>query len=119
MTNILAEAINCNDGDQAARIIQDALGIESPAQNDANGTSPHLRCFSTMSASGVTTDVRSRRPDDAIDPHAHPVVATIQTLTSRLGKDRLAFLSSRHRRIPPRNQPELYTTPGLDQLLRK
>ena len=29
MTNILAEAINCNDGDQAARIIQDALGIES------------------------------------------------------------------------------------------
>ena len=29
MTNLLAEAINCNDGDQAARIIQDALGIES------------------------------------------------------------------------------------------
>jgi len=29
MTNLLAEPINCNDGDQAARIIQDALGIES------------------------------------------------------------------------------------------
>jgi hypothetical protein len=29
MTNRLQEAINCNDGDQAARIIQDALGIES------------------------------------------------------------------------------------------
>jgi len=29
MTNLLAEAINCNDGDRAARIIQDALGIES------------------------------------------------------------------------------------------
>jgi len=29
MSNILVEAINCNDGDQAARIIQDALGIES------------------------------------------------------------------------------------------
>jgi len=29
MTNLLAEAINCNDGDQAARIIQDALGIET------------------------------------------------------------------------------------------
>lgn len=28
MTNRLQEAINCNDGDQAARIIQDALGIE-------------------------------------------------------------------------------------------
>jgi hypothetical protein len=28
-TNLLAEAINCNDGDQAARIIQLALGIES------------------------------------------------------------------------------------------
>ena len=29
MTNRLQEAINCNDGDQAASIIQDALGIES------------------------------------------------------------------------------------------
>jgi len=29
MTNRLQEAITCNDGDQAARIIQDALGIES------------------------------------------------------------------------------------------
>jgi uncharacterized protein HemY len=29
MTNLLARAINCNDGDQAARIIQDALGIDS------------------------------------------------------------------------------------------
>jgi len=29
MTTRLQEAINCNDGDQAARIIQDALGIES------------------------------------------------------------------------------------------
>ncbi len=29
MTNRLQEAINCNGGDQAAKIIQDALGIES------------------------------------------------------------------------------------------
>jgi len=29
MTNRLREAIDCNDGDQAAKIIQDALGIES------------------------------------------------------------------------------------------
>ena len=29
MSNILEEAINCNDGDRAAKIIQDALGIES------------------------------------------------------------------------------------------
>jgi hypothetical protein len=29
MTNLLEQAINCNDGDRAARIIQDALGIES------------------------------------------------------------------------------------------
>jgi hypothetical protein len=29
MTNRLQQAINCNDGDQAPRIIQDALGIES------------------------------------------------------------------------------------------
>jgi hypothetical protein len=29
MTNGLQEAINCNDGDQAARLIQDALGIQS------------------------------------------------------------------------------------------
>jgi hypothetical protein len=29
MTNLLAQAINCDDADRAARIIQDALGIES------------------------------------------------------------------------------------------
>jgi hypothetical protein len=29
MTNLLAQAINCDDGDQAARLLQDALGIES------------------------------------------------------------------------------------------
>ena len=29
MTNLLQEAINCDDGDRAARIIQDTLGIET------------------------------------------------------------------------------------------
>ena len=29
MTNLLKQAINCDDSDRAARIIQDALGIES------------------------------------------------------------------------------------------
>ena len=29
MNNLLEEAINCSDGDRAAKIIQDALGIES------------------------------------------------------------------------------------------
>ena len=29
MTNLLEEAIDCSDGDRAAKIIQDALGIES------------------------------------------------------------------------------------------
>jgi len=29
MTNLLDQAINCDDGDRAARMIQDALGIES------------------------------------------------------------------------------------------
>ena len=29
MTNLLEQAINCDDGDRAAKIIQDALGIES------------------------------------------------------------------------------------------
>ena len=29
MTNLLEQAINCNDGDRAAKISQDALGIES------------------------------------------------------------------------------------------
>jgi uncharacterized protein HemY len=29
MTNLLEQAINCNDGDRAAKIIQDALGFES------------------------------------------------------------------------------------------
>ena len=29
MTNLIEQAINCNDGDLAAKIIRDALGIES------------------------------------------------------------------------------------------
>ena len=29
MTNLLQQAIDCDDGDRAAKIIQDALGIES------------------------------------------------------------------------------------------
>ena len=29
MTNLLEEAINSNDGDHAAKVIQEALGIES------------------------------------------------------------------------------------------
>ena len=29
MTNVLEQAINCEEGDQAAKIIQDALGIEN------------------------------------------------------------------------------------------
>ena len=29
MTNVLEQAINCDDGDRAAKIIQDALGIDS------------------------------------------------------------------------------------------
>jgi hypothetical protein len=29
MSNLLEQAINCDHGDRAARIIQDALGIES------------------------------------------------------------------------------------------
>jgi len=29
MTNVLEQAINCDDGDRAAKIIQDALGIKS------------------------------------------------------------------------------------------
>jgi hypothetical protein len=30
-TNLLKQAINCDDGDRAARIIMDALGIETVA----------------------------------------------------------------------------------------
>ena len=29
MSNLLEQVIDCNDGEQAAKIIQDALGIES------------------------------------------------------------------------------------------
>lgn len=29
MTNLLEQAINCDDGDRAAKIIRDALGIET------------------------------------------------------------------------------------------
>ena len=29
MTNLIEQAINCNDGDRASKIIRDALGIEN------------------------------------------------------------------------------------------
>ena len=29
MTNLIEQAINCDDGDRAAKIIRDALGIQS------------------------------------------------------------------------------------------
>jgi uncharacterized protein HemY len=29
MTNLIEQAINCNEGDRAAKMIRDALGIES------------------------------------------------------------------------------------------
>jgi uncharacterized protein HemY len=29
MSNLIEQAIDCNDGDRAAKIIQDALGIET------------------------------------------------------------------------------------------
>jgi hypothetical protein len=32
MTNLLQQAINCDDGDHAAKLIQDALGIESDTE---------------------------------------------------------------------------------------
>ena len=31
MTNLLEEAINCSDGERAAKMIQDALGVEDVA----------------------------------------------------------------------------------------
>jgi uncharacterized protein HemY len=38
MANLLEQAINCDDGDRAAKMIQDALGIES--DDVANYTFP-------------------------------------------------------------------------------
>jgi hypothetical protein len=36
MTNLLQQAINCDDGYRAARIIQEALGIESDGATTAS-----------------------------------------------------------------------------------
>ena len=33
MTNLLQQAINCDDADRAAKIIRDALGIDDDAVN--------------------------------------------------------------------------------------
>jgi hypothetical protein len=39
ITNLLEQAINCDDGDRAAKIIRDALGIET--DDVANYSVPH------------------------------------------------------------------------------
>jgi hypothetical protein len=49
MANLPEEAINCSDGDRAAKIIQDALGMESddfanycfPEKADTRAAHPH------------------------------------------------------------------------------
>jgi hypothetical protein len=56
----LEQAIDCNDGDQAARIIQDALGIEKKAT-----TSPATsfrRFGQPIVSSALASSASGRRP---------------------------------------------------------
>jgi hypothetical protein len=68
MTNLLAQAINCNDGDRTAEIIQDALGIESDdvvnyccpvaSRRPGPSRSPMPGCSARVSPSGIRLAVR-------------------------------------------------------------
>ena len=58
MTNLLEEAINSNDGDHAAKVIQEALGIES--DEVANYVFP--KTGRTIASSGLGSLVSGCKP---------------------------------------------------------
>ena len=78
MTNLLEQAINCNDGDHAAKIIQDALGIETRrrrqlrlsqdlADRPRAACSHHRRVVADRGAlSSLMPAAASRRPGPSI-----------------------------------------------------
>jgi len=59
MTNRLQEAIDCNDGDQAAKTIRDALGIES--DEVANYCLPKNVAYGSRAPASLATGCRPRR----------------------------------------------------------
>jgi hypothetical protein len=65
MTNLLERAINCDDADRAARIIQNALGIES----DDVEPDPKLdrQCFIVRDANGQALTSVCRQEKGALE----------------------------------------------------
>jgi hypothetical protein len=66
MNNVLERAIDCSDGDQAAKIIQDALGIES--DEVANYVFPQT--WPTIASSAPASSANGCRPRRASWPDA-------------------------------------------------
>jgi hypothetical protein len=64
MSNLLAEAINCDDADRAGKIIRDALGIES---DDVVGYC-FPREWPQTASSALATSGRGWRPKRATSP---------------------------------------------------
>jgi hypothetical protein len=86
MTNLLEQAINSNDGDHAAKIIQAALGIQS--DEVANYCSRKLG--RTTESSVHASSVNGCRPRPASWREAAPLPARL-VLTCRATRDSLPF----------------------------
>ena len=66
----LEQAINCSDGDQAAKIIQDALGIET--DDVAKYVFP--KTWPSTASSALASSASGCRPKRASWPDAHATV---------------------------------------------
>jgi hypothetical protein len=88
MTNQFQEAINCNDGDQAARLIQDALGIESDDVRPLRNVAQALRYRAAMhrKASAATRSLKAKRLRWSDRALSYPSKsATLAAATAKLG----------------------------------
>jgi hypothetical protein len=78
MTNILEQAINCDDSDRAAKIIQDALGIES--DEVANYRLPRWNASSVPASSATgSRPTRSSWPNNVADGRTSGFVRHLST----------------------------------------
>ena len=59
MTNLLGQAINCDDGDAAAKLMQDALGVEN--NNVVNYCFPKIWLLTESSAPISSAGCKRRR----------------------------------------------------------
>jgi hypothetical protein len=92
MTNLLEQAINCDDADRAAKMIQDARGIESdnvvnyclPKEWPRRGIWPRK----TSTRIDPTTEDAAARKDQTVRPSTGVEDGQFEVAVERRGRDR-------------------------------